>query len=148
MLNRQMASDAEQLSDEFRASWAIVKLRHTNLCQPHMKFSDLLHFVDNHTKILREWQGFMKAVKEWEAECEVKKRKYKKRTEALIDGLFETQAKELSQRKGSGLRSGGFAIPTRCPGVDPDLLWQRPAWPEIAVTEIVKIYESLKKGQS
>lgn len=142
MLSCQMANDAGRLCNEFRASWAIVKLRHTYLCQPHVKFSDLLHFVDKHTSILREWQAFLAAVRSWEKECEVKTKQYKKKMEALIDGLFESHIKEIAQRKASGMRCG-TAIPDRCALILPSDLWQRPAWPEIQVAEIVGIYESL-----
>eukprot|EP00493_Phyllostaurus_siculus_P023286 UN23621 len=89
MLENQMRIDALRLSNDFKASWAFLKLRHAGLCQPHAKFSDLMRFVNNHTHYLVDWQRFLRAINKWQESCNEENERHLIKQQSLIDGLYD-----------------------------------------------------------
>jgi len=137
-LREQIKERSKKMSLDIRMSWAVIKLQHQSLCQPHAKFSDLMHFVDNHTSILLEWQRFLNMIREWEGHCRALAHKEIERQKGLSKVLLQKHSEELND--------WGEANPTKSmkvADVDPLSFWKRPSWPEREVAEIVKVYESL-----
>lgn len=137
-LSKQIKESSKKMSLDIRMSWAVIKLQHKSLCQPHAKFSDLMHFVDNHTSILLEWQGFLNMIREWEGHCRALAHKEIERQKGISKVLLQKHSEELNE--------WGEANPTKSlkvADVDPLSFWKRPSWPEREVAEIVKVYESL-----